>query len=494
VIKEQGKPGAGAATAAIVPWKAGLVAAGGIAGGLAGDAWEAGGPAAGAAAGLVGALFMAAGPRARLWMLIILVPFPIYLGNLGGPYTISLFQVGLAVSVARLLLDAAVRGRLRLLDGPTVAFLGALAAAVVFSFALADDLRLAFRETYYWLAPCALFFIAAASCERPGEADRAVDWTISVGAILAAFALVLFFMGGEGYTNIIDKPWLRIFIEPETLAQESINWFAAGSRRAFGTFTNTNRFALFTGMIFCLAVHRGLATGDRKARVAAALMGAALVLSFSRGGFLGLIFALAVTARFMRRRTAFRAMLVGAAVGFVILALPPTRAILKGRLVSLSVAGAELERVVLLRQGAKIMRERPLGVGIGNYEALLERRLGQDTVVVKPPHNIALFAAHAVGLHGAVLILALLAYVIRSGIRIHRRAGPGEPCGHVGLAVAIAVGWLLVQGLFNNVFISNKIGALFWLETALMFALARERGIGWGGASLERQPEDPCPA
>ena len=471
---------------AIAPWKAALVVAGGLAGGIAGAEWETGGPAAGAAAGVVGALFMAAGPFMRLMMLILLVPFPLYLGNVGGPYTISLFQIGLAVSVARLLLDAAVRGRLRLLDGPTVAFLGALAAAVAFSFTQADDLRLAVREAYYWLAPCALFFIAAAACERPGAADRAVDWTITVGAVLAAFALILFFMGGKEYANIIDRPWLRIFIEPETLDRESINWFAAGTRRAFGTFTNTNRFACFTGMIFCLALHRSMTAGGREARAAVGLMGAALVFSFSRGGFLGLLFALAATAWTVRRRTLIRTLIAMAVAAIVILALPPTRAILKYRVSSVSVAGGELERVVLLRQGWTIMREHPLGVGIGNYEALLRRRGEQEPVVVKPPHNVALFAAHAVGIPGAVLVLALLAYVICSGLRIRRRAGPEEPCGRVGLAVAIGVGWFLVQGLFNNVFISNKIGALFWLETGLMFALAREHGIGWGRGTSDR--------
>jgi O-antigen ligase len=413
------------------------------------------------------------------------------------PGGLSVTQAALLLGVASLALHTLARPdeplRLGRLFPPLALFLWALAlAAVLTPFSRSEALR----ETARWATVPLAYLLAL-------RGVRGAPWRmwVLVGCLLLAPAV-------DAVVGLVQF-WFGI-------APES---FLIGARaRAYGTIGQPNSFAGYMNQGWPLAA--GVAIGallghlagvPRRATlwalagsgVALALTGAALLASFSRGGWVGalggaaaLTIATAVLLPHELRGMARRLALTAGAgvVALVILGggglLPNAVA---GRLSSLAgnlrlfdARGADItaanfavvERMAHI-QAAWFMIERyPLtGVGPGNYTVAYETppAAGERPINVRPwyesrghAHNYYLHIAAETGLVGLGAYLTLIGATLAQAVRAVRAAPTwawrGVAAGAAGVVVAVAT-----HNLFENLHVLNmglQLGAIWALLVA----------------------------
>jgi hypothetical protein len=141
-----------------------------------------------------------------------------------------------------------------------------------------------------------------------------------------------------------------------------------------GMFGNPNELAVHFVMFIPIAVVLGLSTRNFVMRIVywatAVLMTAGTVVTFSRGGFLGLIIASLVLGWKLGRKNRFQVMAVMAILGLAFLALAPGNygvRILSIFIPGLDPVGSSNQRSELLKQSIWVTLRNPWGVGMGNF-------------------------------------------------------------------------------------------------------------------------------
>jgi len=185
-------------------------------------------------------------------------------------------------------------------------------------------------------------------------------------------------------------------------------------------FDNSNDLALHLITIIPIAFVFGLLKKNPLRKVvywgAAFLMIAAVIITFSRGGFLGLIGMTLVLARKLGRRnkTATVATLVLAVIFF--LAVAPGA--YSGRLASIfdsaaDVTGSSSQRTVVLKRSIWVALRYPLfGVGLGNFHHKSEQELGT--------HNAYTQVASEIGIPAMIAYIIFLVHPLRKLRMIER--------------------------------------------------------------------------
>jgi O-antigen ligase len=285
---------------------------------------------------------------------------------------------------------------------------------------------------------------------------------------------------------------------------------AEGVLRAQAWYPSANHLALMLGRAWPFLLAGSLAASGRRAAwlfVPAGLVGLALLLTFSTGGWLGgLAGGLAVIAVVSRRQLALRAGLAAA------LAL--------GVVSGLAIGGLLPERLNPLRQtggfrldlwlsSLEMVRDHPLlGIGLDNFAYLYQQVYLRQGAAAEPnlshPHNWLLQFWLDLGLLGLVAFVWLVwrfAREVRTSLDVSRsprgKAGPradaallpaGAQQAHERWMVAGAVGAmvdLLVHGLIDNSYFLVDLAFVFWLTLAVVEArrLRRDRDRLQGGSA-----------
>jgi putative inorganic carbon (HCO3(-)) transporter len=277
--------------------------------------------------------------------------------------------------------------------------------------------------------------------------------------------------------------------------------------RAFGTFQQPNPYGGYMGMAASLGIgattgtlfalagrlrrRQGVRTGEwlwlAFFGASAMLASLGLIMSWSRGAWLGFAGGMVVFLLFLPRRRRVGFILLGATA--VVLAaalyLDLVPAALSGRLVSFSedlqvgdVRGvyitvenyAVIERLAHWQAGANMARESLFtGVGFGNYEpAYAEYALLNWPIPLGHAHNYYLNILAETGLFGALAYLALWALIIVQVIRLTNELGWPQK----GLALGLLAAWtaLSVHHLFDKLYVNNLyiyFGAMLGLQQVL---------------------------
>ncbi|HTD76630.1 MAG TPA: O-antigen ligase family protein, partial [Chloroflexota bacterium] len=296
---------------------------------------------------------------------------------------------------------------------------------------------------------------------------------------------------------------------------------AEGVLRAQAWYPSANHLALMLGRAWPFLLAGGLAsqagaggTGagrsgggsagkGRRATwllVPAGLVGLALLLTFSTGGWLGgLAGGLAVIAVVSRRRLAVRAGLA-AALALVVASGLAIGGVLPERLNPLRQTGGF--RLDLWLSSLEMMRDHPLlGIGLDNFAYLYQQVYLRQGAAAEPnlshPHNWLLQFWLDLGLLGLVAFVWLVwrfARQVRTSLDVSRsptgKAGPradaallpaGAQEAHERWMVAGAVGAmvdLLVHGLIDNSYFLVDLAFVFWLTLALVEARRMTPGRG----------------
>ena len=251
--------------------------------------------------------------------------------------------------------------------------------------------------------------------------------------------------------------------------------------RLGGTFGSPNEAASFLVIVVPLALVLALAPVGRSLRVLAALTFAAglvaLVLTFSRGGWLGLTVALATLAVLALRRRVVPLRRTVLALAVAAVALAPFLPTILTRLTQddTNAAGA---RVPLIDLAWRIFSDHPvLGVGANGFGAAIPSYATPDLdfTWLYTVHDRYLLVLAETGLVGLLAFLWFLCATLRRGLAATRAVEPVVAAVAIGLFAGL-VGFL--AHALVDVFNSRPQVQLLFLVAAMLMACAR----------LERSP------
>ena len=420
-------------------------------------------------------------PQLALCLLAFAVPFGSIREWPLGPVNMGIAD--LLVLAVSLLWAAKMMSQRRLViaQPPLLVPMILLVAAFSLSTLAASSLVLSAKELVKWVEALVIYLFMASQVDR-----RWGKWIVlslvAAGSIEALFGVYQFFrrVGPEGF--VLFGRFMR----------------------AYGHFAQPNPFAGYLGLVVPLAYALGLQTLDlwrgkaTRARTkmrdvlsgvagisvswgSVAVILVAIMMSWSRGAWLGVIAALTVVTAVRSRRT--RVALLGATVlaAYVLGAggaeylpsslverfsglLPYVSGVDVTRVDINDANWAVIERTAHWLAAIGMFADHPwIGVGIGNYSvAYAEYALGRWQDPLGHAHNYYLNVAAEAGLVGLLAYLTLFAAAILKAWHGAGRPVEAEPEGNVSAywrAVTLGVLGVLVHlsmhSLFDNLYVHS---------------------------------------
>jgi putative inorganic carbon (HCO3(-)) transporter len=299
--------------------------------------------------------------------------------------------------------------------------------------------------TLRYISFAALFFILTQLCVNDHRLQRRIAWVLTVASAVAGLLAIRNFLGGDAYLAALP-------------------------------FINASDTAFFLASVLPLSFWLLSAHVSLRPIVllSIGLIGAAILLSFSRGALLGVAVG-AIWHAFNHRRH-LPILFVGALVGLIVavgFARTNPEQVETGFELKSQVADENVaSRLEIWKGAVRLAVTHPIGVGPGNFESYFfeaTRRPPSATgsLVV---HNTYLDIAAEVGLVAMGLFLAYLVLTFRRLLAARReQLGPPEFASALTTSLVIA----LVAGFF----ISEQYSAPFWLIGALAVAIWSERDL-----------------
>ncbi len=426
-------------------------------------------------------------PMAAIPMLLFAVPFGSLPRGDEVPAEVALSAVEPIVGLLALgwLLRGVRTHHFRLRADGVVASLAVVGALMLASATYAESFGAALKEAVKWIElVVVMLFIVDAGLDR-----RSTTWLLT--SLFAAGAL--------------EAAWGTFqFATQRGPAAFQVD----GTLRAYGNFDQPNPFAGYLSIILPLAIAVALAPGTRRelrwlSAACAAAIGAGVLLSQSRGAWLGLAVATVVLMALWSHRTRLvLPPLFGAGAAGVLLALS---GVISGSLVeratqAISYFGvfdvrtvnltsdnwAIVERMAHWQAGWLMFLDHPwLGVGAGNYaQAYPSYYLESWIEPLGHAHNYYINTAAELGVVGLVAFLVASALVLRHLLRpLAASAQPGEPerlfwrALLAGVVASLVV--LGVHDMFDNLLVHGVNAQVGFLLGIGMVAAERLRSASF---------------
>ncbi|HWQ35063.1 MAG TPA: O-antigen ligase family protein [Blastocatellia bacterium] len=343
---------------------------------------------------------------------------------------------------------------------------------------------------FIWLLGWLLLPLAAS------PADSLAELTDSFFKVLTTFLLLV---------NLLDtreRLWsvIRLVVWCGSLiALDVIRSFVIGQLRmkgervagiVGGIFGNPNDLATALNLLVPLALVLALNARGLKRQVylgLTALMSAATIVTFSRGGFLGLLVMGSCLLWKLGRRQRIKSALTGALAVFLFLMLMPGG--YGKRLLTIfnneaDVTGSAQERRQVMERAAELALHHPvIGLGIGNFPIY--------SIHQKKAHNAYLEIAAELGLAGLLAYLTLILAPLRSLRRIERRtAAQTEARSREYFLLSAGLQAAFFAYMVCSIFAS--IQYLWFLYFPVAYALALRRLQEADGANAARESKPEC--
>ncbi len=414
-------------------------------------------------------------PVAALVAVATLLPFLVLPVSAGGGRP-TLFEVTAAGALGSYLLILVIDRRERLIVRPELVLWALFTCYLVFAFTLgarfgagADLARLFGR----FMLAFALFWLVVQLVRTRQLALRLVEWIVAGTSAAAAIGLLLYAGGASATFRVLIR--LVPYGYPDTRVVRFIEDNPANPMRAVGTGVDPNAFGGMLMLGFVLAVGL-LFSRDRRLPLvlhlaAAGLTGLAMLLTFSRGAWVGGL-AGAATIVWYRARylvpfgllAALAVLAVGVGATFV----QRLEAGLRGE------DAATIQRFEEYDNALALIRAHPwFGIGFGDPPSA-EFGAGVS--------SIYFLIAEQAGLVGLVLFGLFCGVVLVRAVKVYWQADDDLllTCGAAFVA-ALTVG--LVDHYFFNIRFVHTVG-LFWIVAGLVVAMSnineascQERGV-----------------
>ena len=208
-----------------------------------------------------------------------------------------------------------------------------------------------------------------------------------------------------------------------------------------------------------------------------ALMFGALILTFSRGCWVGLLAAAAVFITFA----------AGKLWGLGLLALPIIPMVLPKSIINRFTSIGDMEdsstsyRVYIWMGTLAMLKDFWVsGIGMGQ-EAFTQVYpfYSYNGVVAPHSHNLFLQILVESGIVGIIIFIAFVVLFLRRMMTGYQYGGKGAPLSTLITAVSAALIGFLLQGMFDNCFYNYRVMLIFWCTAALGRAcvyVAKQRG------------------
>ena len=259
---------------------------------------------------------------------------------------------------------------------------------------------------------------------------------------------------------------------------------AVVSNRASGPFGQPNELGLVAAALLVLSVGVGIATWSLVTRlvcaVSAALLLGALLLSFSRGAWIGAgvgLAALAVLSPTSRRALARLVALGGGSLVLLTVLGSSLSRSLAARLSSIREPSSNPydERPLIWGEAVRQIHERPLtGQGPGAFPTAAQSADGGVGLAAEHAHQLLLTVAAEYGLLGLAALLALIGGLVflGTGARV-RRGGEGDGGATLQPVLVASLAAVAAHGVLDYP-LRNAVGsALVWLLVGLLVAQHR---------------------
>jgi putative inorganic carbon (HCO3(-)) transporter len=316
----------------------------------------------------------------------------------------------------------------------------------------------------------ALSFLSTANAH---DGPTAVTTVVRYASFVVMFFVISQF--GSDHALLRRIAWVLTLASAVASYIALANLFSGRSIFAGLPYANENdvAFTLATTLPFALWVAREPGLRRIVALASAGTIAAAIVLTFSRGAFLGLA-AAAIWKLFADRRN-LGGIVVGviaaAAITIVLIQVNPTQVHNASIAKQKSAQENVITRLAAWSGAARLAEEHPfVGVGPGNFQSYFYDVTGRPpgTEKLVQVHNTYLDIAAEVGPIGLILFVAFLAVAFLRTARAAR-----ESLGPPGLAPAVLTS--LIVAAVSGSFLSEQYSAPFWLLGALTSALWSER-------------------
>jgi putative inorganic carbon (hco3(-)) transporter len=441
------------------------------------------GPAALFVSGAVSALAVAGliRPSVPVAAIVLSVPLQSQLAVPIDDHTVTWTKIAVAAAVLAAIARFLVGDGKLNLTGIAFAF-GAYVLVLVASIVNARDLDAWAGEVYRWGIAFLVYSIAV-EATRDDRFLPFVTLAMSIAVIGASLA---------GFYQAFAH------VGPKTFG-------ANGLTRAYSAFGEPNPFAAYLEMSVLLLVAivlawlvpvKSLKAARRPERLFVAIVSGsiaigsfALLLSQSRGGFLGFVAGMATIAWLTFTSARWTIVATVFALLFLIL-VPPIGPKIRDRLVdSIGNPSAQTqvttenfavqERIAHWRAGMAMWEDYPvLGVGAGNFPNRFreETRVWRFRISRGHAHNSYIQAAAQAGLVGFFGYLTLLSVAMVGCIRRLKRAGAeykGIVVGAIGVTVAV-----MVHGLFDYLHVLS-LGLQLSIVWAMVELVGRSNAPRW---------------
>ena len=278
--------------------------------------------------------------------------------------------------------------------------------------------------------------------------------------------------------------------------------------RTFGFFPDPHTFSFFVSL--CFFVGLGYFAWEKNwkwkipAGVAVALIFSAIIFSFSRGAYLGVLagslFFLAVLL--IRWSKAGRVAIIG--ITLIFLAVVFSQGTIQSRLVSAFnfKEGSNAERVKNWKQAVEIVKDYPLaGIGLGNYSSYIDPASGERSSIYA--HNIFLDVSAETGILNGIVFGALILVSLWRGLHPHTNSGDnlynkklagnrvenlrGEKSKKIGVGVNLGIAsslvYFLIHGIFDTPIWSPQVMVILLVALAIGLHANNSKFSAKGGSA-----------
>lgn len=296
------------------------------------------------------------------------------------------------------------------------------------SFLWAGNAQWALRKIAFLLPFLLLFLVFFSVCREARSRDRILR-AFSVGAFLAALVAIAqfslqFVFGIEKVFAFWTREVLPFFLGPafgESVAHYPsllVNIAGTTVMRASGFFPDPHMAAFFFGMAIPITASFAWGSGNRMRKrwiACAVIILAADLLTFSRGGYVGLVLGSVAFALPLLRWTAWQKRILPIITSIIIAAVILSASPVGTRLFSSfsQTDRSNVERLRLWQEATELISERPiLGAGLGNYPLAVKPSAEYREPIYA--HNLFLDIALETGLIGAFFFVGFLSFGILS--------------------------------------------------------------------------------
>ena len=324
-----------------------------------------------------------------------------------------------------------------------------------------------------------LLFTVAGLISIPFAIDPGAAWREFTGTFIRCIVIFVVMV------NVVRTEWrLKALI---LLAVATGIWLSAGAindyrlglmtvegyraaGRGSGIFGNSNDMALFLVTLVPIAIVFAMQTRNRLktlifAGIAIMMIGG-IVLTYSRGGFIGLLAATAFLAWRLGKKRRFEILAGGGTLAGVLLALSPSYALRLASIVMPSldpVGSSEAREGELIRSLYVAIRHPLLGIGMGNYAP----EMSYHGLVT---HNSYTQVAAEMGAAALVCYLLFMVTPLRKLAQIARDNAGHESHFHY---LAIGLQASLIGYMFSSFFVS--VAYLWYVYYLVAYAVCFRR-------------------